>query len=202
LESVILPDFISYESVFYYEFSTDVFEGGSGAEQRVANWTDYRLVGDLATAIRSESNLQNVIDTFVICKGRLNGFRMKYHLDWQITGQAIGSGDGSETSFQMVRTYSVSSESYNRNITKPINDSSLAVYLSSVAQTYSSDYTVAFSTGIITFVAAPGSGAAITADFNFHHPMRFDTDKLSTKLEAYTSSGFVGKATIPVLEVR
>jgi uncharacterized protein (TIGR02217 family) len=58
---------------------------------------------------------------------------------------------------------------------------------------------VATSTGLVTFITAPAAGAAITADFEFDVPVRFDTDRLEFRLETHDLMVW---EQIPITEVR
>ena len=53
--------------------------------------------------------------------------------------------------------------------------------------------------GVVTFSAAPGAGAAITAGFEFDVPVRFDTDALDVTLDLERLGSITS---IPLLELR
>jgi uncharacterized protein (TIGR02217 family) len=55
------------------------------------------------------------------------------------------------------------------------------------------------TTGLVTFGTAPAAGAAITAGFQFHVPVRFDTDYLEFTMSGPDYGEFVD---IPVVEIR
>lgn len=57
------------------------------------------------------------------------------------------------------------------------------------------------ATGEVTFLPGhvPGSGAIVTAGFEFDVPVRFDTDKLEISLQSF-KHGVI--PSIPVVEVR
>ena len=60
-------------------------------------------------------------------------------------------------------------------------------------------WSVDTTTGVVTFAAAPASGLAITAGFEFDVPVRFDTDVLDMTLDLER----LGSITfIPLLELR
>jgi uncharacterized protein (TIGR02217 family) len=60
------------------------------------------------------------------------------------------------------------------------------------------DFSLDTTTGLVTFVDAPASGARITAGFRFDTPVRFDTDYLEIDLAAF-EAGDIPK--IPLVEV-
>jgi len=47
------------------------------------------------------------------------------------------------------------------------------------------DFAVDGSSGLVSFFAAPPSGATVTAGFSFDVPVRFDTDALDIDLSAF-----------------
>lgn len=75
--------------------------------------------------------------------------------DQTLTGENIGTGDGSETVFNT--TY------------KPIVAASYTVYVGGVSQTESIDYTIDTDTGTVTFESGsiPGIGLDVTIDYDF-----------------------------------
>ena len=70
-----------------------------------------------------------------------------------ITGEEVGTGDGTNAEFTL--------DDSN------VQDGSLTVYVDGVEQTLTTDYTVALSTGVITFESGsiPPNGEAVTADY-------------------------------------
>jgi hypothetical protein len=70
-----------------------------------------------------------------------------------ITGEEVGTGDGTNAEFTL---------DYSN-----VQDGSLTVYVDGVEQTLTTDYTVALSTGVITFEAGsiPPNEDAVTADY-------------------------------------
>ena len=70
------------------------------------------------------------------------------------TSQAIGTGDGSTTTFSMANT--------------PVIPGSQTVKVAGTTQTPGTGYSVNFDTGLVTFVSAPASSSAITADYTYY----------------------------------
>ena len=136
---------------------------------------------------------------------RLYGFRFKDWADFksclpsQISlplDQAIGTGDGSQTQFQLVKVYASGGQSWTRTITKPVADT-VRVALNGAEQL--SGWSVDTTTGIVTFSAAPGVGVSVTAGFQFDVPVRFDTDQLDVTLDIERLGSI---PSIPLIEVR
>jgi len=193
---VRFPDDISYGSSGGPEFSTDVVITHSGYEQRNINWSAARAVYNVAHGVKTQSQLETLIAFFRARRGRAYGFRFKDWADYSATGQAIGTGDNATTTFQLVKTYSSGSETVTRNVNKPV-DNSVVIYVDDVEQSSGVSYDA--TTGVVTFSSAPATDAAITADFEFDVPVRFDNDRLSASLDSY---GVNSWRDIPLVEIR
>jgi uncharacterized protein (TIGR02217 family) len=190
------PADISYGSSGGPTFSTDVIEAFSGFEQRNINWSAARARYNVAHGVKTQSQLDELIAFFRARQGKAIGFRFKDWADYQAVAQNIGTGNGSQTVFQLTKKYT-SSVTVTRVIKKPVNNATLKVYLNAVLQ--SSGYTVNYATGEITFTTAPGSGVAVTADFEFDVPVRFDTDQLDAAIDDFGTRSW---SDIPLVEVR
>lgn len=190
------PADISYGSSGGPTFSTDVIEAFSGFEQRNINWSAARARYNVAHGVKTQSQLDELIAFFRARQGKAIGFRFKDWTDYQAVAQNIGTGNGSQTIFQLTKKYT-SSVTVTRVIKKPVNNATMKVYLNAVLQ--SSGYTVNYATGEITFTTAPGSGVAVTADFEFDVPVRFDTDQLDAAIDDFGTRSW---SDIPLVEVR
>lgn len=173
------------------EFNTTVNPGIGGDEQRNKNWSRARRRFMLAFNGKDFEYYKLVRAFFLNVGGMADAFRMYWPLDSQATGETIGTGDGVITAFQLKKSYSVGSRSYSFTIKKPITadvetfdgtflTNTVKVYDNGVLKTLTTDYTVDSTTGIVTFVTAPVTGHLITADCQFHIPVRFDTDSMAS----------------------
>ena len=129
----------------------------------------------------------------------------------RVTAEAVGTGDAAQTVFGLANTNIIDlahGKITDENLVVPTaaqtgTDFLVHVYLDAVEQTETpwlgsaADYSVNYATGDITFVVAPGSGVAVTADY-FHEngstvyiqpPAGFKT--VLTKAEAQFSINFV-----------
>lgn len=152
---------------------------------------------NVAHGVKTQAQLDSLIEFFRARKGRADGFRFKDWTDYQATTQSIEVGNGAATQFQLQKTYSNGSISEIRTISKPVIGT-VNIYLAGVLQN-SSSYTLNTTNGQITFNTAPANGVAITADFEFDVPVRFDTDRLSATLDSYGSRSWND---IPLIETR
>jgi uncharacterized protein (TIGR02217 family) len=176
------PTDISYGSSGGPEYSTDVVISHGGHEQRNINWSQARARYNVAHGVKTKAQLDALIAFFRARKGKAIGFRFKDWTDYNVTNQAIGTGDGTLTQFQLIKTYSNGGTEEYRTIKKPVSGT-VNIYKDSVLQT--AGVTVNHTTGLVVFAAAPANGQVITADFEFDVPVRFDTDRLAATLDAY-----------------
>lgn len=191
------------------ERRTDIVVLGSGHEQRNSRWADSRRVYNAGYGVRSLDDLHAVIGFFEERRGRLHGFRWRDHADWKSCApeaapaaldQRIGTGDGATAVFQLTKTYGALFQPYTRVIAKPAAGSVL-VAVAGVLKTEGTDFTLDHTTGRVAFPSGkiPGSGAAVTAGFEFDVPVRFDTDKLEVNLQGFRHGAI---PSIAIVEVR
>lgn len=211
---VRFPTKISYGASGGPQFNTDIIELFSGFEKRNQNWANSKARYDVSHNIKTQTEVDELIKFFRARKGRAHGFRFRDWADYKLVGETIGTGDGAATTFQIKKTYTNGVGSEVRDIKKIVSNSDAisiatgqtngvytawAVYKNSVLQTETTHYTVDRDTGIITFLSAPANGHAIQVDGEFDVPVRFDTDKLATKIDYYNDFSW---GEIPLVEVR
>lgn len=204
IESPRFPECISRQSVFVPMYNTTTIVLGSGQEKRNANWSTPRLRVNIATGIKSQDDLETVLDLFYAAKGSANGFRIKNFLDFTSNhtsdavdpnDQVLGTGTGSLTTFQLIKTYTAGVASSSRNITKPVSGT-VRVSLNGTEQL--SGFTVDTATGIVTFSGAPGNGVIVRAGFQYDMPVRFENDEISIVLSQY----LYGEASCNLIEIK
>lgn len=167
-------------------FYNVIQEAISGQEQRVRVWAKCRGKWDVGYPILdaedTSGTFREVLALFRAHFGSLHPFPFKDWADYQLTNETIGTGDGSDTTFQIIKTYDPSqlilgspgARTYVREIYLP--RSGLVVKVNGVTQTLATDYTIG-STGIITFTSPPTNGHAITVTGEFDVPVRFDVSE-------------------------
>ena len=194
------PVYVSEGSKGGPGFNTTIFTSQSGFEQRNANWATSRATYDVAFGIRDEDDLADVLEFFYVMHGRATGFRFKDWGDYRIVDGNIGTGDGAEDTYQIVKKYTVNSNTYTRTITKIVANT-LIVRVNDVVKTLTTDYTVDMNTGIITFGVGdiPGAAEAVEVDCEFDVPVRFDIDDMPISWEAFQIQSASG---ITLVEVR
>lgn len=170
------------------QFKTRVQKGVSGRELRlsfqpVPTWLfklKFNFLRDKSDQRQPNwgttfNELRTLMGFFLQEQGSLTPFYFDDPTDDEVVGQAIGTGDGTTTQYQLVRTMG--------NFNEPIVaiNAIQNVYLNGVA-------TAAYSylgNGIINFSAAPGNGVGITADFTYYFLVRFADDTYSFEYFLY-----------------
>ena len=198
------PTSIAFHSSGGPERKTEIVTLGSGFEERNAVWANSRRGYDVGYGVKTLDDLHAVIAFFEARMGRLYGFRFRDFADFKSCApgadigpldQAIGTGDGAATQFQLIKTYASGPSTWTRIIKKPVAGT-VRVAVAGVEQT--SGLTIDTTTGLITFDSPPAAGAAIAAGFAFDTPVRFDADSLAINLSHFAAGEI---PSIPLVEI-
>jgi uncharacterized protein (TIGR02217 family) len=182
------------------ERRTEIVPLASGGEARNARWSGSRRRWDIGGAVSKLDDLNALIEFFEARRGRLHGFRFRDFTDDRSTrpgqvitptDQSLGLGDDAQTVFQLVKDYG----RVSRDIIKPV-DGTLKIAFDGAGQT--SGFALDDTTGQVTFDTPPAMGVAISAGYLFDCPVRFDTDRLETVLEAFGAGRIVS---VPIIEL-
>ncbi|HVH76767.1 MAG TPA: DUF2460 domain-containing protein [Stellaceae bacterium] len=167
----VLPTLIgaSYPAIRTPKFSTRVQRSVSGREVRISDFAYPIWEFTLPFAYLPLADWQNLLGFFLQRTGAWDTFLFDDGADDNVTGQALGAGDGSTEAFQLVRTLG----GFVEPILAP-NEVS-AVYLNGVPQA-SATWSVNSATGVLAFTTPPAAGAAISADFTYFWRCRFAQD--------------------------
>ena len=177
-------------------FLTAITATQSGREQRVAQWQRSRGEWNVSTGIRSRADVAAFLAFFYARRGRAHGFRFRDWTDFRASDQHLGTGDGEETAFQLLRRYDSGGAVHERRITRPV-EGTVTVYRDGVKAT--SGVSIDHTAGQVTFSSAPDAGTEISADFEFDVPARFDTDAADLTVETYEMQQW---GRITVVEIR
>lgn len=160
------------------KWDTIVQQNLSGKEVRIAQQTYPRWQWDLTfNVLRSSGSyteLQTLVGFFNARQGQFDTFLYSDADDNSVTAQAISTGDGATTAFQLVRSFG--------GFVEPVLAPNVIsnVYLNGVNQ--ASGWSVsnwgATSPGVLTFTSAPSAGVAITATFSYYFPVRMTGDSV------------------------
>ena len=87
---VRFPDNIAYGATGGPEFATTVVATGSGHEKRNVNWSEARGRWDVASGLKKQAQIDELIAFFRARRGKAYGFRFKDWTDYGATGQLLG----------------------------------------------------------------------------------------------------------------
>lgn len=129
----------------------------------------YKLSYEVLRQTTGFAEFTALVGFFNARRGSFDSFLFTDPDDCTVTAQSLGPGDGSNRLFQLVRTFG--------GFVEPVFDVNSAplVYLDGVLQTLATNYTVS-GTGLVTFVVAPGAGAAATWTGTYYRRICFAQD--------------------------
>lgn len=161
-------------------FNTDVATVTSGEESRNANWLDSKGVWEIGGDLYTKAETDSLIAFFRERKGRAGGFRFKDWSDFLVTSAQGGfiTNPSFPNALQMVKIYTVGSNTTQRLITKPV-PGTVTVYLNGMQVTPDVNYT----NGLVSV-----TGAGYTWKGEFDVPVRFSADTFSSTFEGYRDS--------------
>lgn len=207
LETPRFPDEVQYNTVGGPGFNVDIARVQSGREFRSPNWDIY-LHRYNVNNVKTVTGFEEILNYVFALGGPEHGFRFKDWADFKSCGYndtpafddvEIGTGDGAETDFQLIKTYQPagSALSHDRTINKPVAGSVL-VGVGGVQAT-GANWSLATGTGIITFAtgAIPATGSAVTAGYEFDVPVRIDSQNFDPN---YTTCNILS-FNLPLLEI-
>lgn len=196
-DDVLFPLALGREAEVTPELSTAIVTSAGGHERRNASWASARTHYDVGPGVRSERDIAALLDFYRARMGPARGFRLRDPFDWQsgedgvsALDQGIGTGDGVERRFALVKRYGESA----RRVTRPVAGS-VRVAVDGVE-------TAAFvveAGGWVTLDDAPEDGAVVTAGFAFDVPVRFAEDRLTVSRATFLAGA---AASVPLVEVR
>lgn len=178
-DEVRFPEQISLGATGGPGFSTIVVATAGGRERRQANWAQPLCRYNIGSAVKA--HWAEILAFYRARGGQARGFRFKDWSDFTSaadgvsapapTDQIIGTGNGVQTVFQLVKRYTSGPVTQVRPITKPVAGTVTVRVNGSPASP-----TVNTTTGTLTFTAPVPNGHVITAGFAFDVPVRFATD--------------------------
>lgn len=208
LETPRFPERIQLGSIGGPRWSTHRIVYGSGVMDRQANWAQPLHRYNISQTVQAADLLDEVHSFFMALQAGYGGFRLKDPFDHKscrydqtpaATDQVIGTGDGSDTTFQLVKSYTKGSSSIDRTILKPVSGT-VRIALDGVEQ--GSGWSVDTTTGIVTFDTEPGTPeepVTVTAGYEFDVPVTFEQDELPI---VYLAPNVLQITDLPLVELR
>ncbi|TGX54765.1 TIGR02217 family protein [Sphingomonas gei] len=188
-DDVLFPLALGREAEVAPEVSTAIVTSAGGRENRNAEWAEARLRYDVGPGVRSESDIAALLGFFRARMGPARGFRLRDPFDHHGEGEVLGTGDGVEARFQLVRRYG----DVVRRITRPVGGSVRVAVDGLATEAF------ALAGGVVTLDVPPAAGAVVTASFDFDVPVRFAEDRLNVSRATYLAGA---AASVPLVEVR
>ncbi len=175
---------------------TEIVTLANGREQRNARQKNSRRKYDAGIGVRSLDDLHILIKFFEARHGQLYGFRFRDPFDHESgeDGEVIGTGDGVNKTFQLVKHYSDSEFGWVRKITKPVEGSVRIAVSGQEIIGINTDIT----TGLVTLDTAPLQDEIVKAWFEFNVPVRFDSEQISATLEGFGAGKTIS---VPLVEI-
>ena len=199
-QDVTFPLRIAFGASGGPERSNEIVPLADGGEQRNARRRHARRRWDVGTGIRSIDDLREVMEFFEARRGSLIAFRFPDPFDDcssvrgqpSATDQRLGTGDGAERRFPLLKRYGQGMDAYERPIALPRGDTvRVAVDGTEVYAAIDGD--------AVILGEPPGDGASVTAGFRFDVPARFDVEHLAASITAFEAGEL---PSVPLVEVR
>jgi uncharacterized protein (TIGR02217 family) len=207
-------------------FNTSVLELDSGFEKRNVNWSVPRAEFDLGYGLLLKHqmdpadtmlDLDELINFFYIVMGKAHSFRMKDWSDFEIgyqngstagvSRQFLGLGDDSTTDFQIFKRYTFGGVTFDRLLTKLVDNAQIELTLDGVLQTNPGDFTIDADRGLFKMGTPPASTGGtgpggeelleFRCEFDLHG--RLNTDDLKVNLEMFNAGSWPN---VPWVELR
>jgi uncharacterized protein (TIGR02217 family) len=195
-------------------FLTQIVSVASGDEQANQQWAHPLWKFMFPETVRTHSVFAAVRNHWLIMRGPFHTWPFRDALDFATveletplvaptvseTDQIIGTGDGSETAFQLTKTYTIGDEEYVRKIYLPVLDENFRVAVDGV-QVGESAYYVTRPGGMLHLDVAPSASQAVTWGGYFDCLVRFATDDIFQGI-VQTANGIAGLGDLELSEVR
>ncbi len=225
-DDVIIPQSIAFGSSTGPSTQTQIVHLASGFRKVNLRWSQKLRKFPIGYNLRSPEDVYTILRIFEAVNGPADSFLIRDWNDWNTTQGSMEKGDealvtnldqpllntvtdtivtdGVTKIFQLVKDYSVgATATHRRTVKKPIPGTVTAA-VNGVAMTEGPDFSLDTSTGLMTFVLAPGASESpehvtITWGGQFYTPVAFTGDDFLASLETYDGSSVPN---IELLEVR
>jgi uncharacterized protein (TIGR02217 family) len=178
-----------YGAVGGMSYATEIVKmADHSLEQRNANLHLPRGRWQLGDRLIAESETDDLAEVTYLRQfhldrvGSFQGFRFRDWSDFEGFDENIARGDGIKTQFQLCKVYTVTGSWSCRPIQKPV-PGSVSIYVNQIPET--EDWTIDYSTGVISKSTPVPDGASITASFEFDVPVWFESDQIGFSLQGY-----------------
>lgn len=180
----------------------------SGREVRNPEREARRLKFNAAAGVKTLDDVELLITWHAAMEGQAYGFLLTDWLDYEVTqadrvlyntGGLVVKTRGRATlisgsTHQLEKWYTVGARTFKRKLTRP-KSGTVAVYFDGSLATVTTQYTIDYTTGILTVVS--GSPTVISWTGQFHVPVRFEQAELPLELLLYRPDSKTGLSEVP-----
>jgi len=166
-----------YGTVATITTKTSIIESKNGTEQRTPQWYQPLLQFNIGERSETNDQLDQFIAFYTARKGAFQGFRFKDWSDYQFSTIITLNANRQA---QLFKAYFVAGFTVKRPLVKIVPGSILVSVGNSPVTT---GWTVNFNTGIITFDQVQTEPIQVSGEFDV--PVRFATDKINLRFEAF-----------------
>jgi uncharacterized protein (TIGR02217 family) len=166
-----------YGTVATITTKTSIIESKNGTEQRTPQWYQPLLQFNIGERSEINDQLDQFIAFYTARKGAFQGFRFKDWSDYQFS--TIITLNANKQA-QLFKAYSVAGFTVKRPLVKIVPGS---ILLSVGNSPLTTGWNVNFNTGIITFDQVQTEPIQVAGEFDV--PVRFATDKINLRFEAF-----------------
>ena len=151
------------------QFNTLLTKYEDGKEQRRKKWSTPKRTYQIQLRGRTNTVMDQVWSFYNARSGAFDTFYFENPNESPVTGEIVGTSNGSTTQFGL------------DNFPLP-SGGITSLTVGSITYTENINYTLARTTGVITFDVAPSGSQTITASYPFCRIVRFSEDNLDREL--------------------
>lgn len=155
-------------------WSTKIQQAVSGKETRIGFWSypiwQYSISYSILRSDSVNAELQTLLGFYNARQGAFDDWLFNDPDDNTATAQTFGTGNGTQTVFQLSRTLG--------GIAEPVRAVNTVTSVTANGSAAGS-YTVNYNTGVITFAVAPAAGVVLAWTGTFYWRCRFMDDQLT-----------------------
>lgn len=190
-----LSDNVELGAIRRDTMNLEIVRQDGGFEKRNRLWSQFLREYEISYPIGKRDTstvLAEIYNAYLATGGGEDSFDFEDWRDKAATDELFGVGDGAETEFSLIKTYTFGSRSHQRRIYRPV--SAITIDADGVLVS-ASDYTVDYDMGTVTFDVAPLVDVDLTWSGSFYVPVRFEPTLQSvgvtTELEKYDTFNLI-----------
>lgn len=171
-------------------FSTSKAVTVSGQRSVNKNWSSPLHRYDVSPAVRSQADLDQVLDFFYVVSGAYDGFRFKDWRDYLDAGRGVLTVT-TGTTYQMIKTYTKGARTFSRKISKPVDGVQIMRVRAGVESNITESCSIALATGVVVVNTGHVAGDTYRWVGEFDVPVAFMSDELMPAVIDKGPDGFL-----------